>query len=111
MKLTRMLTAGAGLALPLLGLATSLALAGLTYASAREISRQVPAVVVIRTVSLAEMADLDRSGTVDLADLRIVLASFGAAPPADLRADLDGNHLVDVRDLALVAQVFGVQVP
>ena len=52
-------------------------------------------------------ADLDGDGTVGLADLSILLASFGTsgATPAD--GDLDGDGDVDLADLSALLNVFG----
>jgi predicted outer membrane repeat protein len=48
--------------------------------------------------------DADASGTVDLADLNLVLANFGGANP---EGDVSGDGLVDLTDLNLVLANFG----
>ena len=61
-------------------------------------------------VTPEERADLDGSGVVDAADLRIVAADLGnSVPPADPLADLDGNGEVNVVDLSMVAVLLGRQ--
>jgi hypothetical protein len=51
--------------------------------------------------------DADGSGAVDLADLNIVLASFGQGGPA---GDVDGSGSVDLADLNIVLGNFGAGV-
>ena len=61
-------------------------------------------------VTPEERSDLDGSGVVDAADLRIVAADLGnSVPPADPLADLDGNGEVNVVDLSMVAVLLGRQ--
>ena len=45
--------------------------------------------------------DIDGNGTVDVADLLLLLGAWGDCPdpPADCPADLDGSGSVDVADL------------
>jgi hypothetical protein len=50
--------------------------------------------------------DLDGGGSVDTADLSILLMSFGAAMPGD-PADLDDNQHIDTADLSLMMLSFG----
>ena len=71
----------------------------------------MPSSVTVLVVPAEQIADVDESGIVDLADLLLVRDNFGMAPPADPRADVDGNGAVDVRDLALMARMFGRLVP
>ncbi len=52
-------------------------------------------------------ADVSGNGTVDIADLNAVLASFGG-PGA---GDVDGNGTVDIGDLNDVLAVFGTDCP
>ena len=95
----------------LLTLAASLGLVALVYAGVTQITRSVPSSVTVLVVPAEQIADVDESGIVDLADLLLVRDNFGMAPPADPRADVDGNGAVDVRDLALMARMFGRLVP
>jgi hypothetical protein len=57
------------------------------------------------------VGDINADGHVDLADLAILLAHFGAggATPAD--GDLNGDHSVDLADLAVLLANFGVDCP
>ncbi len=48
--------------------------------------------------------DADGNGTVDLADLNIVLGSFGQDVP---EGDVDGSGAVDLADLNIVLGNFG----
>ncbi|MBM4007814.1 MAG: hypothetical protein FJ292_09720, partial [Planctomycetes bacterium] len=50
--------------------------------------------------------DLDRGGSVDNADLSLLLMSFGAAMPGD-PADLDQSGQIDTADLSLILLSFG----
>ena len=50
--------------------------------------------------------DVNVDGRVDAADLRIVIASFGTAPPSNPRADVNRDGMVDVEDLVEVAKNF-----
>jgi hypothetical protein len=50
--------------------------------------------------------DLDGGGSVDTADLSLLLMSFGAAMPGD-PADLDDNQHIDTADLSLLLLSFG----
>ena len=70
----------------------------------RLLQQQQPAVA-----ASCEAADLDGSGTVDVADLLLTLGAFGqsAANPAAAAFDLSGNGSVDVSDLLLVLGAFG----
>jgi len=55
--------------------------------------------------------DLDGDGDVDLADLMIMVNSFGLSegePLFDERADIDGNGVVDLSDLLTLANEFGL---
>ena len=54
--------------------------------------------------------DLNADGTIDTADLAILLAHFGAAAAPD-QGDLDGNGTVDLTDLATLLTVFGTNCP
>ncbi len=54
--------------------------------------------------------DLNADGTIDTADLAILLAHFGAAAAPD-QGDLDGNGTVDLTDLATLLTVFGTICP
>jgi hypothetical protein len=56
---------------------------------------------------VAILADVNRDGNVDCADLALVRASFGKRMSDigfDARADVNGDGVVDVKDLAFVAQ-------
>lgn len=58
--------------------------------------------------------DIDDSGTVDLADLAGLLASFGTStgdPGFNADADLDNSGTVDLGDLAGLLSVFGTPCP
>jgi hypothetical protein len=50
--------------------------------------------------------DLDGGGSVDTADLSLLLMSFGAAMPGD-PADLDGDQNINTADLSLMLLSFG----
>jgi hypothetical protein len=50
--------------------------------------------------------DLDGGGSVDTADLSLLLMSFGAAMPGD-PADLDGDQNINTADLSLLLLSFG----
>ena len=49
--------------------------------------------------------DIDGSGSVDLGDLLIVLATWG--PCEDCPGDLDGNGVVELDDLLAVLSAWG----
>jgi hypothetical protein len=51
--------------------------------------------------------DLDADGDVDLADLALLLASFGCTPPQNCDADIDADGDVDLADLSFVLSNFG----
>jgi len=51
------------------------------------------------------LGDIDGSGTVDLADLAVLLSQFGQS--GDLSGDLNGDNVVDLTDLALMLANFG----
>lgn len=51
--------------------------------------------------------DLNGDGQVDLEDILIVMADFGASPPSDSRADANGDGRVGLLDLVTVAKFFG----
>ncbi len=55
--------------------------------------------------------DTDNNGHVDIADLVLIAAHYGAQPPGDPRADLDLSGRVDLMDLILVGGNFGQQAP
>ena len=82
--------------------------AGITLALA--VGLGLTALASASVVTPEERADLDGSGVVDAADLRIVAADLGnSVPPADPLADLDGNGEVNVVDLSMVAVLLGRQ--
>lgn len=63
--------------------------------------------VVIRAIY---PGDLDRDSDVDISDLALFLASFGACaadPLYNYAADLDGNGCINISDLALFLSNFG----
>jgi hypothetical protein len=51
--------------------------------------------------------DVTKGGTVDAADLSILLAAWGTNGQGEFDTDLDGNGLVDGGDLALVLGGWG----
>jgi hypothetical protein len=51
--------------------------------------------------------DLDSDNDVDLADLALLLASFGCTPPETCDADIDGDEDVDLSDLGFMLANFG----
>ena len=53
--------------------------------------------------------DLDADHDVDLADLALLLASFGCVPPGVCDGDVDGNGDVDLADLGLMLSNFGAR--
>ncbi|HRP63984.1 MAG TPA: hypothetical protein PK400_11860 [Phycisphaerales bacterium] len=54
------------------------------------------------------LPDLNNSGTVDVLDLLILLAAWGACPdPNDCPADLNGSGAVDVQDLLILLAAWG----
>ena len=65
----------------LLTLAASLGLVALVYAGVTQITRSVPSSVTVLVVPAEQIADVDESGIVDLADLLLVRDNFGMAPP------------------------------
>ena len=52
--------------------------------------------------------DVNVDGRVDTADLRIVIASFGTAPPSNPRADVNRDGMVDIEDLVEMAKNFAL---
>lgn len=54
----------------------------------------------------ASAGDLDANGTVDAADIGLLLLQFGACPQP-CAADLDGNGVVDGGDIGLLLLLFG----
>ncbi|MCR9218524.1 MAG: hypothetical protein NXI14_15155 [bacterium] len=61
--------------------------------------------VVLKPLAPGLPGDVDQSGTVDLADLNIVLANFGTTGE---QGDATGDGLVDLADLNLVLANFGM---
>jgi hypothetical protein len=55
--------------------------------------------------------DLDADGDVDLTDLSVQLANFGASGVGPEDGDLDGDTDVDLTDLALMLAAFGTTCP
>ena len=53
--------------------------------------------------------DVDGSGSVDLADLALLLANFGSSSGG--AGDLDGDGDVDLADLATLLSAFGTSCP
>ena len=53
------------------------------------------------------VGDLDGDGDTDLADLGILLADFGCAPPGPCDGDLDGDGDTDLADLGILLADFG----
>ena len=53
------------------------------------------------------VGDLDGDWDTDLADLGILLADFGCAPPPNCRGDLDGDGDTDLADLGILLADFG----
>jgi hypothetical protein len=65
-------------------------------------NRVVPQNVSTRRLQDAGCADINDSGTVDVADLLMLLAAYGGS---DTNADIAPNNVIDVQDLlALLAQ-------
>ena len=82
---------------------------GIAYAASREISRDIPGSVTINIVSIEEILDLERDGSIDHLDLLAIsrkLNTVGGVPE-----DVNGDGVVDVLDLAVVASYFGREVP
>lgn len=52
-------------------------------------------------------SDLDGNGEIDLADLSLLLANFGAPHSLPSEGDLDGDTHIDLEDLSLLLAVFG----
>ena len=60
------------------------------------------------TTCIANPADLNDDGTVDLADLLIVLSSWGPCDdPGRCAADLNDDGVVDLSDLLIVLSSWG----
>ncbi|MFG0293290.1 MAG: trypsin-like peptidase domain-containing protein [Phycisphaerales bacterium JB065] len=59
------------------------------------------------------LGDTDGNGSIDLADLNAVLATFGATGGGEgsLEGDVDGNGSVDLADLNIVLAAFGTTCP
>jgi hypothetical protein len=57
--------------------------------------------------------DLNGDGVVDIADLALILASFGSSAPSIPTpcADINGDGVVDIADLALFLALFGSSCP
>jgi hypothetical protein len=56
-------------------------------------------------------ADLNGDGVVDLADLGILLADFGCAPPGPCVGDINGDGSTDLADLGILLSEFGNTCP
>lgn len=56
-----------------------------------------------------QASDVNADGVVDILDLTLVAANFGATPTADQtpNTDVNGDDTVDILDLTLVASHFG----
>jgi hypothetical protein len=55
--------------------------------------------------------DINDDGVVDTADLGLLLAVFGQAPPSLPEADINGDGVTDTADLGLLLSVFGTPCP
>lgn len=66
----------------------------------------IPAAWLGHAVACA--SDLNADGVVDLTDLAVLLANFGANGPAPADGDVDGDGDVDLQDLAVLLADFGV---
>ena len=53
------------------------------------------------------VGDLDNDGDTDLADLGLLLADFGCAPPGVCVGDLNGDGFTDLADLGILLADFG----
>jgi hypothetical protein len=52
------------------------------------------------------LGDLDNNGTIDIADLAILLSQFGSSGPG-FSGDINNDNTVNIADLALLLSVFG----
>ncbi len=74
-----------------------------------------PLLIGIHSANANVNYDLNHNGTVDMEDIGLVVAAFGARP-TDLRwnplLDFDGNGKIDMKDIGAIAAQFGrVQTP
>lgn len=82
--------------------------ARLAYAVAIEVRKPLPAVVtVVPQTTPVIPGDVDANGTVDVIDLRLVIASFNTTPPSYPPADINKDGIVDIFDLVIVGKNFG----
>lgn len=57
------------------------------------------------------VGDLDSDQIIGIADLALLLSSYGCASPSDCGADLDGDGIVGLSDLSLLLSNFGQACP
>jgi hypothetical protein len=78
------------------------------FVIARNGTQQVTKSLMISTKTNATVckADIDQSGTVNLADYTVLSANFMKRPPMDLRADINSSGLVDLSDYTLLVNSF-----
>ena len=101
-----------GITTPLLVVLLALLLGlGIAYAASREISRDIPGSITINIVSIEEILDFDRDGSIDHLDLLAVSRKLNTRAVGDVPEDVNGDGVVDVLDLAIVASYFGRDVP
>jgi dipeptidyl aminopeptidase/acylaminoacyl peptidase len=67
--------------------------------------------VAVANSPLSLLGDLNGDGRVDLADLGILLADFGCAPPGPCVGDIDGDGDTDLGDLGILLANFGMTCP
>lgn len=82
--------------------------ASLAYATYVQVTRSLPAVVIVLPGTLPEIpGDVDGNGVVNIVDLTLVAASFNTSPPLNPLTDINKDGVVDIIDLSLVAINFG----
>lgn len=73
--------------------------------------------IIIRTIidpmgsAIPCPEDINGDGVIDTADLGLLIAVFGQAPPSVVEADINGDGVADTADLGLLISAFGTVCP